>query len=47
MGSKNELWEVKNQIGPENMNEEERHECLESENGKSKYASNVNGNITK
>ena len=36
VGSKNELWEVKNQIGPENMNEEERHECLESESRKSK-----------
>ena len=36
VGSKNELWEVKNQIGPENINEEEGHECLESESRKSK-----------
>ena len=42
MGSKNELWEVKNQIGEENMDEEEDGNWRMGENQKCKYASNVN-----
>ena len=47
MGSKNELWKVKNQIGEENMDEEDEEEPNMEGNRKSKYASNVNENITK
>ena len=47
MGSKNELWEVKNEVREENMVEEEDGDRSWDENGKWKYASNINENVTK
>ena len=47
MGSKNELWEVKNEVREENMVEEEDGDGSWDENGKWKYASNINENVTK
>ena len=47
VGSKNELWEVKNEVREENMMEEEDGDRSWDENGKWKYASNINENVTK
>ena len=47
MGSKNELWGVKNEIGDENMKKEDGEESMKNESQKAMEASNVKKNVAK
>ena len=47
MGSKNELWDVKNEVGDENMKKEDGEESMKNESQKVMEASNVKKNVAK
>ena len=47
VGSKNEWWEIKNEICDEKMKNEDEEESMEYESRKFMEASNVNENVTK
>ena len=47
MGSKNELRDIKNEVGDENMKKEDGEESMKNESQKVMEASNIKKNVAK